>query len=400
MKKMLNRVKNWLRFSKPTEEELREQAELVKEHAPIPVIGLLGKTGSGKTSIVKFLTGAEAAEIGNGYRPQTKDFQQYDFPTEDQPVLRFLDTRGLGEIGYDADADLSEFGNQSHVVIVVVRVMDHAVADIVEITKKLKAAAPQRQIILALTCLHQVSPEFEHPEPDPFDKELLPTSISEDLRRSIQKQQERFGKDIDQIIPIDLTKPEEGFPQPNFGGERLVNAIVSVLPNAYRQTLVHLEVAMKSLGTLKERKAMPYIISYATMCGTAAAVPVPWVDIPVVMGLQAQMVRQLAKLYDQPMDKQRYAEIAGSTAGRMLVHVFLRGPMKMIPVFGHVANAAAAFAYTFALGKVCCWYFGKVRQGNAPTQGELKSMWAEQIQVAQELWQKKTTDEPHQEPAS
>lgn len=395
---MLERVKNWLWLPKPTDEELREQAELVKDQAPIPIIGLLGKTGSGKTSIVKYLTGAETAEIGNGFRPQTKDFEQYDFPTEAQPVLRFLDTRGLGEIGYDADADLTEFGEQAHVVIVVVRVLDHAVADLVEITRQLRGAAPRRPILLALTCLHQVSQVFEHPDPDPFEHELLPASLPDDLLRSIQKQQERFGNWVDQIIPIDLTKPEEGFPQPNFGGDRLINAIVEVLPDAYRQTLVHLEVAMQSLGDLKERKAMPYIISYATMCGTAAAVPVPWVDVPVVMGLQAQMVRQLAKLYDQPMDKQRYAEIAGSTAGRMLVHVFLRGPMKMIPVFGHVANAAAAFAYTFALGKVCCWYFGKIRQGNAPTQGELKSMWAEQIQVAQELWQKRSTAETQQEP--
>jgi len=40
--------------------------------APIPLLWLFGKTGSGKSSIIRMLTGATEAEIGNGFRPQTK----------------------------------------------------------------------------------------------------------------------------------------------------------------------------------------------------------------------------------------------------------------------------------------------------------------------------------------
>ena len=38
-------------------------------------------------------------EIGNGFVPCTRTADAFDFP-EGDPVLRFLDTRGLGESGY------------------------------------------------------------------------------------------------------------------------------------------------------------------------------------------------------------------------------------------------------------------------------------------------------------
>ena len=85
-------------------EFLRRRSELLA-HAPIPCLWLLGKTGSGKTSIVRFLTGAPDAVIGKGFRPETRYSRLFSFPDEEVPIVRFLDTRGLGEAGYDAAAD-------------------------------------------------------------------------------------------------------------------------------------------------------------------------------------------------------------------------------------------------------------------------------------------------------
>src|SRR5690606_40968696 len=65
----------------------------------------LGKVQSGKTSIVRALTGCTDAEIGTGYAPCTRTSRVFDFPPE-APVIRFLDTRGLGEARYDPTEDL------------------------------------------------------------------------------------------------------------------------------------------------------------------------------------------------------------------------------------------------------------------------------------------------------
>ena len=70
-----------------------------------PVIWLIGKVQSGKTSIVRALTEATAAEVGQGYKPCTRTAALFDFPP-DAPVIRFLDTRGLGEKGYDPAEDI------------------------------------------------------------------------------------------------------------------------------------------------------------------------------------------------------------------------------------------------------------------------------------------------------
>src|SRR5512137_2976282 len=99
----------WLKRLRPyreiTDEEFRAQRDRILRRAPVPVIWLFGKTGSGKTSLVKYLTGAERAEIGCGYKPQTQRSEHFDFPSADSPLVRFIDTRGLGESRYDPAED-------------------------------------------------------------------------------------------------------------------------------------------------------------------------------------------------------------------------------------------------------------------------------------------------------
>jgi GTP-binding protein EngB required for normal cell division len=45
-----------------------------------PVVWLLGKVQSGKSSIIRALTGETAAAVGNGFRPCTRSSAIFDFP--------------------------------------------------------------------------------------------------------------------------------------------------------------------------------------------------------------------------------------------------------------------------------------------------------------------------------
>src|SRR5271170_2734865 len=113
------------------DDDLQDRLNDLVKRTPLPVFWLFGKTQSGKTSIIKFLTGAEEAEIGRGFKPCTQFSREYRFPTEEAPLLVFLDTRGLEEPGYDAAVDLANFDSRAHVVIVTVRVLDHALEHVV-----------------------------------------------------------------------------------------------------------------------------------------------------------------------------------------------------------------------------------------------------------------------------
>ena len=100
-----------------------------------PVVWLIGKVQSGKSSIVRALTGATAAEVGSGFKACTKTARIFDFPAE-APVIRFLDTRGLGEAGYDAAADIAVAEGQAHLLLVVMRATDPAQDAIVEVVRQ------------------------------------------------------------------------------------------------------------------------------------------------------------------------------------------------------------------------------------------------------------------------
>ncbi|MDZ4685741.1 MAG: DUF697 domain-containing protein [Planctomycetaceae bacterium] len=383
-------MKSWFGFTDWRDAEFERERDALLAHAPIPVFGMLGKTGSGKSSIVRYLTGATAAEIGNGFRPQTRISAEFDFPDSRQPVVKFLDTRGLGEAGYDATDDIKAFGDAAHLVLVTVRATDHALDPVLGPLRIIREAYPLRPVVLALTCLHEAYPQQQHPAPDPFTAETVwPAELPGELRRCLVVQEARFKGLVDRIVPIDLTPPDEGFTDPHFGGERLERALLDALPSAYRQTLVMLHEVREQLQDLTERKAWPVILSYSSLAATAAAAPVPWLDIPIVLGLQSRLVYLLADLYGQPMQAQLLGQMAGALGGQLAARFAVRAPLKFLPVIGQTANAALAFAYTFSLGKACCWYFGEVRAGHVPTEAELSRVWNDELQHAVAVWKRR-----------
>lgn len=393
---MFKTVRNWFEgwAHRPmSREQFDHEREKLLERSPVPVFWLFGKTGSGKTTLIKYLTGAEEAEIGTGYRPCTRFSKRYAFPSQESPILEFLDTRGIGEKNYAPQEDITASDQLAHLMIVTARMADHALSPVLEPLKTIRKAHPTRPVILVLTCLHELYPQEQHPRPDPFDVANTKGAMSVDeipdtLKRSLQEQSRRFSGLVDEIVPVDLTKPEEGFEEPNFGGERLKEALVRWLPEAYRQTFLTMTDVMDSLKDLHEQRAMPYVLSAATMAASAAAVPVPWIDIPVVIGVQSELIRRLSALYGQAFDSQQFLQIAGAVSGRLVLRQVLRESLKIIPGVGQAANAALAFAATYALGRACCWYYGEKLMGHAPTREELQAVMKDQSAAARELWQK------------
>jgi uncharacterized protein (DUF697 family) len=117
----------------------------------------------------------------------------------------------------------------------------------------------------------------------------------------------------------------------------------------------------------------------------------PWVDIPAVMALQTRLVYLLADLYEQKMNVDLLLKMAGAVAGRLALRFAVKAPLKFIPVLGQTANAAMAFAYTFSLGKACCWYFSEIHHGHMPSPEDLNKVWGEQLDEAVAVWRKRRT---------
>lgn len=357
---------------------------------PTPAFWLLGKTQSGKTSIIRYLTDADEAVIGSGFRPCTKTTRQFHFPTPEAPLLSFLDTRGVDEPGYDPTEDIAAIDLQAHVVVVTAKATDFAQGNIRTALEPIRDANPSRPVLLVVTCLNEAIPRQPHPLPYPFEPLLdngpLLESVPEPLRRAIDQHRNAFAGLFDACAVIDLTKPEDGFQDPTYGGEYLKKALLAMLPQAYRQTLLRLKDATDVLKDVHLRHAIPVIHGYASMAASAGAIPIPFVDLALIPGIQGKMVTHLAQLYGQPMTAERFKEVAASLGLGLVARQAVREVAKFIPYVGSVAGAAVAWASTYALGRAFCYYYQAVCEGHIPDAAALKRYYQEQYGAAERSW--------------
>ncbi len=369
------------------EARLNQHMEQLRQRQPVPVFWLFGKTQSGKTSIIRYLTGADDAQIGQGFRPCTRFSRRYQFPSPETPLLTFLDTRGLEEPGYDPHEDLAAFDREAHVVIVTVKASDHALEGVIGPLRVLRKAQPSRPILLALTCLHEVYPQQQHPTPYPFDLgQEGQSAIPDDLRRTLDEQKKRFEGLFDIAVPIDLTPVDEGFTEPNYGGLQLKKSLLEMLPAAYRQTLLALDQTTGELQDLFEKMALPHIIGYSSLAAGAGAIPIPWIDLFLLPAIHTRMVHQIAEIYQQSFNAGRFLELAGSLGLGLVLRQAVREVTKFIPFVGSVASGALAGASTFALGKAVCYYYGQIHKGHVPKSEDLRRYYREQLTLAERHW--------------
>jgi uncharacterized protein (DUF697 family) len=356
-----------------------------RTRAPAPTFWMLGKTQSGKSSIVRFLTGAAAAEVGSGFRPCTKTTNRYPFPVPDAPLMTFLDTRGLDDPAYDPADDVRAFDATTHQILVTVRLTDLAQATLRRALESVRKANARRPILLVLTCLHEAYALEPHPEPYPFADPANP-AIPADAARLIAEQERVFAGLYDARVAIDFTKPEEGFSDPQYGGAELKRAILKLLPTAYGETLLRFDGAAERLRSAHLSAATPVIAGYATAAATAAAVPVPFVDLVAIPAVQAQMVHHLARLYDQPLSGERFRELAASLGVGLVTRQAIREVAKVIPVVGSVAASALAAASTFALGRAFCEYLHEAKAGHRPDAATLRKLYRVELAAARRYW--------------
>jgi uncharacterized protein (DUF697 family) len=364
---------------------LDEALRAARARQPLPVVWLLGKAQSGKTSIIRALTGSPAAEIGNGFRPCTRTARLYDFPAE-APVVRFLDTRGLGEVAYDPGEDIQYCESQAHLVLGVMKAMDLSQDAIFEVLRAVRRRHPQWPVLIAQTGLHEGYPcGAGHPLPYPFDRVPWPLAVPTDLMRALLAQREGLGMPVGDSppcwVPIDLTLPEDGLEPANYGLDALWSAIGQVSTLDLRARLYG-DTAVRDTYA---RAAHPHIVGYALAAAGVGALPV--VDLVAVPAVQAKLLHSLAELYGQGWTRREIGEFLGllglgigvgygaRMAGRALV--------KLVPALGQtlgaVWGASASGATTYALGKSAGFYFGNRRLGQTIDPATLRQVYAEAL---------------------
>jgi uncharacterized protein (DUF697 family) len=338
-----------------------------------PVVWLVGRVQSGKTSIIRTLTGASDAEIGAGFRACTKTARIFDFPTE-APIIRFLDTRGLGEAAYDPAADIAFCEERAHLILAVAKALDADQRAVFDAVCAARTRHPQWPLVVAQTTLHEgYAPNQGHVRPYPFTQDGPADAVPESLARVLARQRVPFdglpGRGPIRFVPIDFTQPGDGLDPADYGREALIAALAAVAPAAVRVALHELPGGAE--GDAGIRAANAYILGFAAAAGASDALPVAGVvAVPV---LQAAMLRQLATLYKVSWDRRSYAQFLAALGTGTLLRTAstfgIRQLVKLVPVYGQTVGAAtaaaASFAATYAIGKAASYYLAQRRRGAA-----------------------------------
>lgn len=346
-----------------------------------PVVWLLGKVQSGKTSLIRAITDSTEAEIGDGFRPCTRTARLFAFPN-DAPALRFLDTRGLGEMSYDPSDDLAVSESAAHVIVVTMRAMDPDQRSLYDTLTKVRARKPDIPIVIAQTCLHDAyRPGQGHILPYPFEPNAPPSAIARiptDLMRALAYQRTLFdslpGRGAVLFVPIDLTKPGDGLAPTDYGLDALTEALATVAPAGMLSALS----AMPGFKSdPRARSADPIIMGHAMAAAGGDLVPIPVAGAIAASTVQARMLSQLGRLYGIAWDRRAYTELTAAIGAGAITKVAasmgLRQLAKFLPVYGQTAgaaaSAAASFAVTYALGKAAVFYLHGRRLGTTNRAG-------------------------------
>ncbi|MFO1184904.1 MAG: GTPase domain-containing protein [Bauldia sp.] len=334
----------------------------------IPVVWLIGKVQAGKTSIVRALTGSADAEIGSGFRPCTKTARIFDFPLG-APVIRFLDTRGLGEIAYDPAEDMRYCEGRAHLILVVAKVMDADQSPVTAAVVAVRERHPSWPIVVAQTSLHEGYRSGErHRVPYPSsgkhgDVSGFPGSIA-DAALSQQRSLTAIpGVAISAFVPIDFTLESDALDPKDYGREALVGALIQAAPDALR-------VALAALPT-DDAGSAAHILRFAIAAGASDAIPAAGaVGVPMI---QAAMLLLLARRRGLEWTARLAGEFAVAvgvgTLLRLGVAFGLRQVVKFVPGVGQTVGAAAAatasFGTTYAVGKAAELFLARRERGLA-----------------------------------
>lgn len=370
------------------ESELEERLGELKQRLPTPVFWLLGKAQSGKTSLIRALTGDSRAEIGDGIRPCTRTAYVYDFPNPQNSLVRFLDTRGLGEVDYDPSEDMGVFQQQAHLLMVVMKALDHAQHTVLEAVRTIVHKNPHWPVLVVQTTLHEgyPDPRMEHILPYPYAQSPWPPAVPDALARSLDRQREAFQGIPDvRFVAVDFTLPEDGYEPVNYGLDALWSAIEEALSLGLRSLIQTGGDIEKQLKDAYSKAAHPHIVAYAVAAAGAAAVPIPFLDIPLVTAVQAKMLQTIASLYNQKTDMKRLSEIGSALGIGLLSNLGRRELVKFIPVYGTAVSSLWTGATTYALGKTLSAYFSYSRRGLSPDTQLFEQLYAEQLQEGRRL---------------
>lgn len=314
-----------------------EMARQVEQES-LSRVAIVGPVNSGKSTLFNTLKGREVSPVA-AVPGTTRELHH-----EQWGPFTLTDTPGFGEVSGVDRAHIAMRGVQGANVIVLVldalsgvRQSDHA------LLQQLRATG--KPVIVALNKIDLLKNERQAVLADACDKLGEP-----------------------RIIPISA---KEGTNVARWLLPRIIGADPA------------LTVAVGRALPVYRRQAAGRVIRNASVFNAfIGAEPVPGLDIPFLLAVQARMVLRIAAIFGEPMNIEHARELIATIAGGVALRYLAQEGAKFIPGPGWIVASAVASAGTWAIGQVAIQYF---EQGKKLSADQLSALYERYVRQRRPL---------------
>ncbi|MEZ4410808.1 MAG: GTPase [Polyangiales bacterium] len=347
--------------------ELRDLRELLSQRRA-PRVAVLGRRGSGKSSLANALLGAEALATGR-VEDTTKAPAWVDLAVRGFAV-KWLDTPGLRAGGEaersDAVAEALK-ACRPDVVLVCFRAAEWRAGlddDLKEVKRVLDVAMPvkegvKRPVVGVLTRVDELPPLAERRPP--FD---APTERREAIaaaKDAVAAAFERAGMGPVPVVPVvtwqrfvDGARVTDW----RWGLEALAMEIHGLLPLAAQMEAAR---AFERARAVRRRVAMRFVGAATSVSVVVGATPLPVADLALLAPLQTVMLTGIVYASGRQLGPRAVTEWLGALGLGVGTGIGLRevvrSTLKLIPGIGASLSGAVAASGTWALGTAAVRYF-------------------------------------------
>lgn len=305
-------------------------------------VAIVGPVNAGKSTLFNTLKGSEVSPVA-AVPGTTRELrhEQWD------PFL-LTDTPGFGEVDGVDRANIALQG--VHAADVVVLVLD--------------AVAGVRQADYAL--LQQLKATGK-PVVVTLNKIDLLTDSREDV---IADARAKLGEP--DLIPLSAKR-----------GTNVARMLLPRIVDAHPSLLVALGRALPGY----RRQAANRVIRNSSMFNAAVgAEPIPGLDIPILLAVQARMVLRIAAIFGEPLNAEQAKTLVATVVGGVTLRYLAQQGAKLIPGPGWVVAGAVAGVGTWAIGQVAVQYF---EHGKKLSSEHMQSLYEQEVRQRRRFLGKK-----------
>jgi len=299
-----------------------------ESHAHLVIVG---PVNSGKSTLFNRIKGRKVSAVKA--IPGTTQ----GLVTESFGPFTLVDTPGFGEVGGVNRADVARAAaEEADVAVLVLDASAGLRQSDYDLYEALRAAGVS--LIVALNKIDL---------------------IKRDLRPALEDVEHKLGRTV---IPISA-KTGAGV------GDKLLPAIVEAHP--------WMAVALgRALPTYRRQLSRKLIRNASVLNAIIAALPVPFLDIPLLLASQVRMVLRIAAVYGESLSVRHARELLTTMAGGVLLRYLASDLGAFVPVVGWLAAGVVTGLGTWAMGWVAVAYFEAGRRLSGEQLRQLyKRLW-------------------------